>query len=486
VLKEIDARLGFLLNVGLDYLSLNRAASTLSGGEAQRIRLATQIGSSLMGVLYILDEPSIGLHQRDNARLIRTLERLRDLGNTLLVVEHDEETMRAADHIIDIGPGAGEHGGRVVAEGTFAQVAAHRDSITGQFLSGARSIPVPTRRRAGNGRAVTVRSATENNLKSIDVAFPLGRLVAVTGVSGSGKSSLVNEILHKRLAQMLNRAHARPGAHERIDGVDALDKVIDIDQSPIGRTPRSNPATYTGAFTPIRELFAQVPEARLRGYQAGRFSFNIKGGRCETCKGEGTITIEMNFLPDVYVTCEVCKGKRYNREALDIHYKGKTIADVLDMTVAAALEFFAAVPSIANKLGTLNDVGLGYIRLGQPATTLSGGEAQRIKLAAELARRATGRTLYILDEPTTGLHFADVERLLEVLQRLVESGNTVIVIEHNLDVIKSADWVIDLGPEGGDRGGLVIAEGTPEAVAEVPESFTGEFLRKVLPVPSAR
>jgi excinuclease ABC subunit A len=482
VLKEINSRLGFLVNVGLDYLSLNRAAATLSGGEAQRIRLATQIGSSLMGVLYILDEPSIGLHQRDNARLIRTLLHLRDLGNTLLVVEHDEETMRAADHIIDIGPAAGEHGGRVVAQGTFADIAANPDSLTGLYLSGQLQIPLPERRRPGNGASVRVRGARENNLKGVDVAFPLGCFVAVTGVSGSGKSSLVNEILYKRLAQVLNRAHARPGEHDAIEGMDALDKVIDIDQSPIGRTPRSNPATYTGAFTPVREIFAQVPEARLRGYQAGRFSFNIKGGRCETCKGEGTLTIEMNFLPDVYVTCEVCKGKRYNREALEIHYKGKTIADVLDMTVEEALEFFAPVPAIANKLTTLNDVGLGYMRLGQPATTLSGGEAQRVKLSTELSRRATGRTMYILDEPTTGLHFADVERLLEVLQRLVDAGNTVVVIEHNLDVIKSADWVIDLGPEGGDRGGYVIAEGTPEALACVPDSFTGQFLTRVLPV----
>ena len=483
VLKEIVSRLGFLVNVGLDYLSLNRAAATLSGGEAQRIRLATQIGSSLMGVLYILDEPSIGLHQRDNARLIHTLLELRDLGNTLLVVEHDEETMRAADHIIDIGPAAGEHGGRVVAEGTFAEVAANPDSLTGQYLSGKLAIPGPERRRPGNGQRLLVRGARENNLKDVDVAFPLGSFIAVTGVSGSGKSSLVNEVVYKRLAQVLNRAHARPGAHDAIEGADALDKVIDIDQSPIGRTPRSNPATYTGAFTPIRELFAQVPEARLRGYLPGRFSFNIKGGRCETCKGEGTITIEMNFLPDVYVTCEVCKGKRYNREALEIHYKGKTIADVLDMTVAEALEFFAPVPAIANKLTTLNDVGLGYIRLGQPATTLSGGEAQRVKLATELSRRATGRTMYILDEPTTGLHFADVERLLDVLQRLVDTGNTVVVIEHNLDVIKSADWVIDLGPEGGDRGGYVIAEGTPEGLAHIPDSYTGQFLARVLPVP---
>jgi len=486
ILKEIRARLGFLVDVGLDYLTMNRSATTLSGGEAQRIRLATQIGSSLMGVLYVLDEPSIGLHQRDNARLIRTLMRLRELGNTLIVVEHDEETMEAADHIIDMGPGAGEHGGYVVAEGTLAEISANPKSLTGQFLSGKRSIPIPAVRRVGNGQFVVVRGARENNLKNIDVTIPLSRFVVVTGVSGSGKSSLINEILYKRLAQQLNRAHARPGDHDNIEGVEYLDKVIDIDQSPIGRTPRSNPATYTGAFTPIRELFAQVPESRLRGYQPGRFSFNVKGGRCEVCKGEGILTIEMNFLPDVYVPCETCKGKRYNREALEIHYKGKSIADVLEMTVAEALPFFESVPSIANKLSTLNDVGLGYIRLGQPATTLSGGEAQRIKLATELSRRATGRTMYILDEPTTGLHFADVERLLAVLQRLVDTGNTVVVIEHNLDVIKAADWVLDLGPEGGDRGGELLAEGTPEQIARVEASYTGHFLAKSLAQPTRR
>ena len=483
ILKEIRSRLGFLVDVGLDYLTLNRSATTLSGGEAQRIRLATQIGSSLMGVLYILDEPSIGLHQRDNARLIRTLEHLRDLGNTLIVVEHDEDTIRSADHVIDMGPGAGEHGGYSIAEGTVDEVAANPDSITGQFVSGKRRIHLPTERRSGNGSYLTIREARENNLKSIDARIPLGEFVVVTGVSGSGKSTLINEILYKALAQALNRARTRAGAHAGIDGLDALDKVIDIDQSPIGRTPRSNPATYTGAFTPIRELFAQVPEARLRGYTPGRFSFNVKGGRCEVCKGEGILTIEMNFLPDVYVPCETCKGKRYNREALEILYKGKTIADVLDMTVAEGLEFFDAVPSIANKFRTLNDVGLGYIRLGQPATTLSGGEAQRIRLAAELSRRATGKTLYILDEPTTGLHFGDVERLLHVLQRLVDAGNTVVVIEHNLDVIKSADWIIDLGPEGGDRGGQIIAEGTPEEIARSPHSYTGQFLARMLAVP---
>ncbi len=481
ILKEIKERLGFLVNVGLDYLTLNRAAATLSGGEAQRIRLATQIGSSLMGVLYILDEPSIGLHQRDNARLINTLVHLRDLGNTLLVVEHDEETMHAADHIIDMGPGAGEHGGYVVAEGTLADIMANPNSLTGQFLSGARRIPIPERRRNGNGLHLTIRGARENNLKNIDVTLPLGKFVLVTGVSGSGKSSLVNEIVYKRLAQQLNRAHERPGDHDTIEGVDELDKVINIDQSPIGRTPRSNPATYTGAFTYIRELYAQVPESRIRGYLPGRFSFNVKGGRCEVCKGEGMLKIEMNFLPDVYVACETCKGKRYNREALEIRFKGKSIADVLDMTVEEACGFFSAIPSIANKLNTLNDVGLGYIRLGQPATTLSGGEAQRIKLASELSRRATGRTMYILDEPTTGLHFADVERLLSVLQRLVDSGNTVTVIEHNLDVIKCADWIVDLGPEGGERGGEIVAEGTPEEIARNPASFTGHFLARVLP-----
>ncbi len=476
ILKEIQARLGFLIDVGLDYLTLSRTANSLSGGEAQRIRLATQIGSGLTGVLYILDEPSIGLHQRDNARLIRTLEHLRDLGNTLIVVEHDEETMRAADHLVDIGPGAGEHGGHVIAQGTFAEVAAHPDSITGQYLSGKLSIPTPEQRRTGNGQTLTVVGAREHNLKDLTVDIPLGCFVAITGVSGSGKSSLVNGIIYPSLAQRLNGAHLRPGEHERIEGISALDKVIDIDQSPIGRTPRSNPATYTNAFTTIRELFSQVPEARTRGYTPGRFSFNIKGGRCEACQGGGIIKIEMNFLPDVYVPCEVCHGKRYNREALEIHYKGKSIADVLEMTVEEACGFFDAIPSLSNKMNTLRDVGLGYIRLGQPATTLSGGEAQRVKLATELSRRATGRTLYILDEPTTGLHFADVERLLHVLHRLADAGNTIVVIEHNLDVIKSADWIIDLGPEGGDRGGNIIATGTPEEIARISHSYTGQFL----------
>jgi excinuclease ABC subunit A len=479
VLKEIRARLQFLIDVGLDYLTLDRAAMSLSGGEAQRIRLATQIGSGLMGVLYILDEPSIGLHQRDNERLIKTLTRLRNLGNTLLVVEHDEDTMRTADYIIDIGPGAGEHGGHIVAQGTFDEIVANENSLTGDYLSHRKRIAVPPERRPGNGNTLTIQGARENNLKDIDVEIPLGKFVAVTGVSGSGKSTLVTDILYRKLAHALHRAHEKPGEHESVEGLEHLDKVIDIDQSPIGRTPRSNPATYTNAFTGIRELFAQVPESRIRGYMPGRFSFNVKGGRCEACKGEGIVKIEMNFLPDVYVPCEVCHGKRYNREALEIHYKGKSISDVLDMTVEEATEFFSNVPSIYNKMKTLNDVGLGYMKLGQPATTLSGGEAQRVKLATELSRRATGRTMYILDEPTTGLHFADVDRLLEVLQRLVDTGNTIVVIEHNLDVIKSADWLIDLGPEGGDNGGRVIAEGTPEEVAENPQSYTGHFLKRM-------
>jgi excinuclease ABC subunit A len=480
IVKEIRERLGFLVDVGLDYLTLERSATSLSGGEAQRIRLATQIGSSLMGVLYILDEPSIGLHQRDNTRLIRTLERLRDLGNTLIVVEHDEEMMRAADWIVDVGPGAGIHGGRIVAEGTISDLAKVAESITGQYLNGTRAIETPRQRREGNGKTLFLRGATENNLRNVSVSFPLGTFIAVTGVSGSGKSSLITDTLHPRLAMELQNARKRPGAHESLDGVQFLDKVIEIDQSPIGRTPRSNPATYTGLFTPIRELFASMTEAKARGYQPGRFSFNVKGGRCEACKGEGIIQIEMNFLPDVFVPCEVCHGRRYNREALEITYKGKSIADVLDMTVTEGLEFFQNVPQIKTKLQTLEDVGLGYIHLGQPATQLSGGEAQRVKLSSELSRRATGRTLYILDEPTTGLHFADIERLLGVLQRLADGGNTIIVIEHNLDVIKSADWIIDLGPEGGTGGGRIIAEGTPEDIACNPRSYTGEYLRPVL------
>jgi excinuclease ABC subunit A len=482
ILKEIRARLKFLIDVGLDYLTLDRGAATLAGGEAQRIRLATQIGSGLMGVLYILDEPSIGLHQRDNARLIRTLIGLRDLGNTLIVVEHDEETIRTADYIVDIGPGAGEHGGRIIAAGVLDDILRSEESITGQFLSGKREIVVPADRRRGLGQSITVRGAAEHNLKHLDVSFPLGTLVCVTGVSGSGKSTLVNEVLFKAAAQKLLKRRERAGENSGVDGLEHIDKVIDIDQSPIGRTPRSNPATYTGAFTPIRELFSKVPESKIRGYKAGRFSFNVKGGRCEACRGEGIVQIEMHFLPDVYVPCEVCKGKRYNREALEILYKGKNISEVLEMTVDEAVDIFGRIPAISGKLRTLSEVGLGYIHLGQPATTLSGGEAQRVKLATELSRRATGKTLYILDEPTTGLHFADVERLLEVLHRLVDHGNTVIVIEHNLDVIKSADWIIDLGPEGGYRGGHIVAEGTPEDVALSPTSHTGAFLRPVLSV----
>jgi len=480
VLKEIDERLGFLINVGLEYLTLDRPAGSLSGGEAQRIRLATQIGSGLMGVLYILDEPSIGLHQRDNQRLINTLLRLRDLGNTLIVVEHDEETMRAADHIIDIGPGAGAHGGRVVAAGTLDEIMAVEESITGQYLSGKKRIPVPERRRSPGDRWLVIKGAREHNLKNIDVRIPLGLFTVVTGVSGSGKSTLINEILHRRLAQELYGSRTRPGEHDALLGIEYLEKVISIDQSPIGRTPRSNPATYTGTFDLIREVFAQTQEAKIRGYRPGRFSFNVRGGRCEACRGDGIIKIEMHFLPDVYIPCEVCKGQRYNRETLEVRYKGKNIAQVLEMTVEEALAFFQNIPRIQRKLQTLFDVGLGYIRLGQPATTLSGGEAQRVKLATELSRRGNGRTLYILDEPTTGLHMADVHRLLEVLQRLVDAGSTVVVIEHNLDVIKSADYVIDLGPEGGERGGHLVAAGTPEEVARVEESYTGQFLRRVL------
>jgi excinuclease ABC subunit A len=480
VIKEIRERLSFLDDVGVGYLTLDRPAATLSGGEAQRLRLATQIGSQLVGVLYILDEPSIGLHQRDNGRLIATLERLRDLGNTVLVVEHDEQMMRAADWLVDMGPGAGEHGGRVVAEGPAEAVEQVAESVTGQFLSGRRAIAVPERRTHDNG-SFWVRGARMHNLKGIDVEFPVGKLVCVTGVSGSGKSTLVNEIVYKALANRLHRLRVRPGEHEAVEGIEVFDKVIDIDQSPIGRTPRSNPATYTDLFTPIRELFSLTPEAKVRGYRPGRFSFNVRGGRCEACKGDGQITIEMHFLPDVYVPCETCGGKRYNRETLEVRFKGRSIADVLEMSVEEALSFFAKIPRIRRRLQTLYDVGLGYIKLGQPATTLSGGEAQRVKLAKELSKLATGRTLYILDEPTTGLHFADVEKLLHVLQRLVDAGNTVIVIEHNLDVIKQADWVIDLGPEGGDEGGWVVACGTPEQVALVEESHTGRYLRRVLP-----
>ncbi|MDR7522353.1 MAG: excinuclease ABC subunit UvrA [Armatimonadota bacterium] len=480
ILKEIRARLGFMVNVGLDYLTLDRTATTLSGGEAQRIRLATQIGSGLMGVLYVLDEPSVGLHQRDNRRLIDTLMGLRDLGNTILVVEHDEETIRSADWVVDIGPGAGADGGRVVVAGPPEAVARHPASITGQYLSGRRRIAVPARRRPGTGCALVIRGARQHNLKGIDVRIPLGKFVAVTGVSGSGKSTLVDEILYRALTSRLYGTRVRPGAHDGIDGVEHVDKVINIDQSPIGRTPRSNPATYTKTFDLIRDLFAQTTEAKMRGYGPGRFSFNVRGGRCEACEGDGIVRIEMHFLPDVYVPCEVCKGKRYNRETLEVTYRGKNISDVLDMTVSEALAFFEAIPRIRRKLQTLADVGLGYIKLGQPATTLSGGEAQRVKLSAELSRRDTGRTVYILDEPTVGLHFADVERLLDVLHRLVDAGNTVIVIEHNLDVIKTADWIIDLGPEGGEYGGQVIAEGTPEEVARVGRSYTGQFLRRVL------
>ena len=480
VLKEIKERLTFLNSVGLDYLSLARESGTLSGGEAQRIRLATQIGSSLMGVLYILDEPSIGLHQRDNEKLLDTLRHLRDLGNTLIVVEHDEDTMRAADFLVDIGPGAGVHGGELIAAGTPEEVMACENSITGQYLSGKRCIPVPTKRREGNGKKLTVFGAKENNLKNIDVEIPLGKFVAVTGVSGSGKSSFVNEIVYKHLCNVLNHAKKHTGKFSSMKGIDALDKVIDIDQSPIGRTPRSNPATYTGVFNDIRDLYASTNDAKAKGYGPNRFSFNVKGGRCEACQGDGIVKIEMHFLADVYVPCEVCGGKRYNRETLDVKFKGKSIYDVLEMTVDEALEFFSTHTKIARKLQTLSDVGLGYVKLGQPATTLSGGEAQRVKLATELAKRSTGRTIYILDEPTTGLHTADVSKLLDVLNKLVDTGNTVLVIEHNLDVIKCSDYIIDLGPEGGKGGGKIVATGTPEEVAKVKKSYTGQYLKKLL------
>jgi excinuclease ABC subunit A len=480
VLKEVRDRLQFMANVGLDYLTLDRTADTLAGGETQRIRLATQIGSQLMGVLYVLDEPSIGLHQRDNARLIHTLEEMRDLGNTLIVVEHDDATIRAADWIIDLGPGAGEHGGEVVCAGTLDDIIACPESLTGAYISGRKCIPTPAHRRAGNGGKLIIRGAREHNLKDIDATIPLGRFVCITGVSGSGKSTLLVDVLHQRLAQVLHGSRERAGEHDTVEGIEHIDKVINIDQSPIGRTPRSNPATYTNLFGPIRDLFAKLPESKIRGYKPGRFSFNIKGGRCEACQGHGTLRIEMQFLPDIYVSCDVCHGRRYNRETLQIHYKGQTIAEVLDMTVDEAMEFFAAFPAIKRKLKTLQDVGLGYIRLGQPAPTLSGGEAQRIKLSRELSKKATGRTLYVLDEPSVGLHAADVDKLIAVLNRLVDAGNTVIIIEHNLDIIKVADWIIDLGPEGGDAGGEIVAEGTPEQIARVKASYTGQFLKHVL------
>ena len=480
ILKEIAARIGFLVDVGLDYLTLSRAAGTLSGGEAQRIRLATQIGSGLMGVLYILDEPSIGLHQKDNEKLLKTLNRLRNLGNTLIVVEHDEDTMHAADHIIDMGPGAGIHGGHVVAEGTLDEILKCEDSLTGQYLSGRKKIEVPQSRRKPNGKWIEIVGAKQNNLKNINAKIPLGVLTSVTGVSGSGKSTLINEILYNSLARQLYRAKAKPGNHEKIKGLNNIDKVINIDQSPIGRTPRSNPATYTGVFDLIRDVYASTNEAKMRGYKNGRFSFNIKGGRCEACSGDGIIKIEMHFLPDVYVPCEDCKGKRYNRETLEVKYKGKSISDVLNMTIEDALEFFKNIPKIQRKLQTLYDVGLGYVKVGQPSTTLSGGEAQRVKLATELSKRSTGNTLYILDEPTTGLHVADVHRLIDILHRLVDTGNSIVVIEHNLDVIKTSDYIIDLGPEGGNKGGTIIAQGTPEVVAKVKESYTGQYLSKIL------
>ena len=480
ILKEARDRLQFMANVGLDYLTLDRTADTLAGGEAQRIRLATQIGSQLMGVLYVLDEPSIGLHQRDNARLLHTLEEMRDLGNTLIVVEHDEATIRAADWVIDLGPGAGEHGGEGVCAGTLEDILACPESLTGAYISGRQSIPVPAQRREGNGEKIVIRGAREHNLKNIDVAIPLGRFVCITGVSGSGKSTLLIDVLYQRLAQILHGSRVRAGEHDEVEGAELIDKVIDIDQSPIGRTPRSNPATYTNLFGPIRDLFAKLPESKIRGYKAGRFSFNVKGGRCEACEGHGTLRIEMQFLPDIYVPCDVCHGRRYNRETLQIRYKGKTIAEVLDMTVHEASEFFAAFPAIVRKLQTLQDVGLGYIRLGQPAPTLSGGEAQRIKLSRELSKKATGRTLYVLDEPSVGLHAADVDKLIAVLNRLVDAGNTVVIIEHNLDIIKVADWIVDMGPEGGDGGGEIVAEGTPEQIAKAKTSYTGEFLKPIL------